>query len=173
MQIPSELDAQQLLFLASKRKKSGSLNHQPNQQIHATDYSLEVFNIEAREALPIISNLEVKKIPAIPAVYDYTPSTFIQYLSGLPGCKVNPIAENHSEPAQVTKDQKLQDTDQLIARSVEFNQNIASESLATLWASQGKITEAISVFEKLAAENPEKSTTFAAKIEKLKSSNSL
>ena len=65
------------------------------------------------------------------------------------------------------------ETDELIKSSLDLNQGISSESLANLWVKQGRPDLAIQMFEKLAIEYPEKSATFAVKIEKLKTENSL
>ncbi len=53
-------------------------------------------------------------------------------------------------------------------RSLIKNENLATETLAKILASQGRIQEAISMFEKLKLQIPEKSAFFAAEIEKIK-----
>ncbi len=45
---------------------------------------------------------------------------------------------------------------------------IETETMAEVWAKQGNITKAISIYEKLSLSNPDKSHYFAAKIEQLK-----
>ncbi len=49
------------------------------------------------------------------------------------------------------------------------NEDIISETLAMLYAEQGNLTKAISIYEKLSLLNQEKSRYFAAQIKKLKS----
>jgi len=61
--------------------------------------------------------------------------------------------------------------DELGKKSIAANDGLVSETLAVVFAKQGKIDEAVAMYEKLAAQNPEKSSTFAARIAELKSGN--
>lgn len=115
-------------------------------------------------------------------LYSYDESEFVQYLKTLSPCKVPP--PHSGEDAHHLKDLvthaeenhrsiHLERTEQLIASSIDLKEDIVSESLANLWAEQGKPELAIQIFEKLIATNPEKSSIFAAKIAKLKADFSL
>jgi flagellar motility protein MotE (MotC chaperone) len=53
-------------------------------------------------------------------------------------------------------------------KSIEENEGIVSETLARLIAAQGKKEKAIEIYQKLMLKNPQKSSYFAAQIEKLK-----
>ena len=53
--------------------------------------------------------------------------------------------------------------------SLQDNDSVVSETLATIYAAQGNINKAISTYNKLSLLHPEKSSYFAALIEKLKS----
>ncbi|MEP7266604.1 MAG: hypothetical protein ABI844_03175 [Saprospiraceae bacterium] len=108
------------------------------------------------------------------SLFKFEDSSYLNFLSNLPPC--NPPHVKY----EVLKEEKngvlpsdQVETNKIIQESVELNQSVASESLAVLWEAQGKPELAILLYEKLALSNPEKSTTFAAKIEKLKSDNSL
>jgi hypothetical protein len=53
-------------------------------------------------------------------------------------------------------------------RSIEENDGIISETLARLVAAQGKFDRAIKIYQQLMLKNPQKSSYFAAQIEKLR-----
>ena len=53
-------------------------------------------------------------------------------------------------------------------RSIEENDGVLSETLARLIAAQGKKDKAIKIYQQLMLKNPQKSSYFAAQIEKLK-----
>jgi hypothetical protein len=113
-------------------------------------------------------------------LYQAEESEFVKYLNSLPLCCI-PIEKNPVEQTAVNSiENKIKntpdihrETDELIKSSLDLNQGISSESLANLWAKQGRPDLAIQMYEKLAVEYPEKSATFAVKIEKLKTDNSL
>jgi hypothetical protein len=67
-----------------------------------------------------------------------------------------------------SKKKKKATADDFIDRSLDKNENIASETLAKILALQGRKDDAIAMFEKLKLQNPEKSSFFAAEIEKFK-----
>jgi hypothetical protein len=115
-------------------------------------------------------------------LYHYDESEFIRYLKTLSPCKVPPVHSAEETPhvkdlivhrGDPNRDIHLEKTEQLIASSIDLKGEIVSESLANLWAEQGKPELAIQIFEKLIVTNPEKSSIFAAKIAKLKADFSL
>lgn len=71
-----------------------------------------------------------------------------------------PLEEGYKEPENVAKD--------MAAQSVNEDSTIATETLANILARQGHFDKAIKMYEKLSLQFPEKSDTFAAKIQELK-----
>lgn len=100
-------------------------------------------------------------------LYPYEASEFIRFLEKMPPCSPEP------RPSLPVHPGPMDEVNRLIEDSLDLKAVSGSESLADLWASQGQYREAISLYERLSFENPEKSATFAAKIEKLKAENSL
>jgi len=101
-------------------------------------------------------------------LYPYEESEFIRFLSSLPPTLATPGAA----PSQVSEID-LKATEILIKESIDLQPNFGTERLADLWVSQGKLQEAIAIYEKLSFEYPDKRGIFAAKIEKLKAENSI
>jgi hypothetical protein len=58
--------------------------------------------------------------------------------------------------------------DEYAQKSIEENEGILSETLARLIAAQGKKDRAIKIYQQLMLKNPQKSSYFAAQIEKLR-----
>ena len=56
---------------------------------------------------------------------------------------------------------------EMAVNSIARNDDWVSESMAEVYARQGKVQKAIEIYEKLSLLNPEKNTYFAAKIENL------
>ena len=59
------------------------------------------------------------------------------------------------------------DTDE--KKSLQPNQSFGTETLAVILEQQGRYDRALTIYENLLAQNPEKSSTFAPRIERLKS----
>lgn len=102
------------------------------------------------------------------ALYPVEESTYLLFLKSLPNCKVI-----DGEAKINISSSESEETEHLIESSLSLKENIGSESLANLWAQQGKLELAINMYKKLSAEYPEKSSIFAAKIAKLKAKKSL
>ncbi len=65
--------------------------------------------------------------------------------------------------------QKELSIDELGKKSNSENNVLETETLAVIFAKQGKIEKSIEIYEKLIAKNPEKSSIFASRISELKS----
>jgi hypothetical protein len=150
---------------STPRSKSGSNSSDPGISIP----SLSI----AEQSPPQIK--EDEKV-----IYFVEESDFIKYLNTLPPCTIPSNQDEVELPNIEFAESKVgskpdihHETDELIKSSLDLNQGISSESLANLWVKQGRPDLAIQMFEKLAIEYPEKSATFAVKIEKLKTENSL
>lgn len=77
-----------------------------------------------------------------------------------PVAKAAPTIEDYKEPEDVAK--------KVAASSLSEDNSIATETLAGILERQGHFDKAIKMYEKLSLQFPEKSSTFAAKIEKLR-----
>ena len=75
------------------------------------------------------------------------------------------ISEN---PRIIPRSSSISDLGNLIQIEDEVDDEPVSETLAEIYASQGLISQAISVYEKLSLLNPEKSIYFASLIEQLR-----
>lgn len=58
--------------------------------------------------------------------------------------------------------------EELAKKSIDASETIVTETMAVVFEKQGKLDKAIAVYEKLLTKVPEKSSTFAARIEELK-----
>ncbi len=72
---------------------------------------------------------------------------------------------------KVKKDKKKKKKGKKYGESQEVSDEIISEQLADLLASQGHFMQSIDMYERLSLKNPEKSSFFADKIESIKSKN--
>jgi hypothetical protein len=78
-----------------------------------------------------------------------------------------PNLSSQSTPP-VEEASKAPNAQELAERSVKEKVSVASETLARLYAAQGFKTKAIAMYERLSLQFPEKSSYFAAEIDKLK-----
>ncbi|MFZ1422738.1 MAG: tetratricopeptide repeat protein [Saprospiraceae bacterium] len=87
--------------------------------------------------------------------------------------ETNPKHRKKAERSQKTLIKKdvlpVDETRKAVESSLKLGEEIVSETLAKLLARQGHKEEAIEMYQKLASKYPEKGTTFAAAIQKLKS----
>jgi tetratricopeptide (TPR) repeat protein len=112
--------------------------------IFAPEYRLDAMEIE-EETLPPTGKEAGKKFSLIDKFLEAQP-------------KMPMIKANESVSPMTSAEQNKDENDDLV-----------TETLASIYAQQGYYKKAIQIFEKLSLKYPEKSTYFAAQIEKIKS----
>lgn len=70
--------------------------------------------------------------------------------------------------AEQSSDEPMESLESLGKKSIAADNALVSETLAIVYERQGKIDKAIEMYERLAVQNPEKSSTFANRIAELK-----
>ncbi len=98
-----------------------------------------------------------------------TPDSYVRWLQSLQAedasPALSPMPASKSEKARVTRGKTSEDLD----ASLRLGEDVVSETLANLLASQGHVAQAVAMYEKLAQKYPEKGAIFAATINQLKS----
>jgi len=95
------------------------------------------------------------------------PDNFMEWLSLQKPLKESMISKKQKKK----KKKKLSEAERLAAESLKMSDTVVSESYANLLAKQGYKEQAIEMYKKLILKNPEKSSYFAAEIQKLNQNN--
>lgn len=146
------------LFLNQKPGESISDQSELNQP-DATDES-DVFNL----VFPTEYRLETHENT------DETMSEIARSIQNKPGKKqtlIEKFLEAQPKMPQVKDSESESPMESQKQKELE-NDDFVTETLATIYAQQGYYKKAIQIFEKLSLKYPEKSTYFAAQIEKIK-----
>jgi hypothetical protein len=123
-----------------------------------------------------ITNPDVKKAAGETMPQPVPKDSFNSWLRQLSPPKVKVLSGDLREialPSTTNEDEQHDEMENdmasdLAEQSIAEDENLASETLAALFEAQGHYTKAIAMYERLSLQNPEKSSFFAAKIEKLK-----
>lgn len=125
-----------------------------------------------------VENFDEKYDLFIPTVYQLEPlekneeeslSEIARSIQNKPGKKVRLIdkfLEAQPKMPPVKEDESTSPMDGKPAQE-DLNEEFVTETLATIYAQQGYYKKALQIFEKLSLKYPEKSTYFAAQIEKV------
>lgn len=124
------------------------------------DYSDVLFN----QAKPILTTTEEKPVELVARLQSQQLDIIDRFIAAEP--RLGPLRATHAQPGEEPEDllQKRQ--------LPQPGGGLVTESFAKILIKQGKIDQAIEVYEKLSLKNGEKKAYFAEKIEELKNQSS-
>jgi tetratricopeptide (TPR) repeat protein len=130
--------------------------------LHGRDIHLEITNEPAPAEKPLPA-------PIPKAVFGSWNQQFHPPKSGLLNHNLKDIMlSSHKHHKQAPQPEEKDEADFIAELSIAEDHEIASETLALVLSTQGHYEKAISMYERLCLQYPEKSSFFAAKIEMLK-----
>jgi hypothetical protein len=136
-----------------------------------TPLPLEVNAISTEATLPTQTASREEKTSEIPASKIQPPMPIAPLkptFSGMAGKYTPPQLQAPTLPNPTEKERKAAQAAALAMQSIIEKEEVISETLADLLARQGHQEKAIQMYERLSLQFPQKSTYFAARIQKLK-----
>ncbi len=176
--ISSEIEENNLTALIDLLKNEvNSIKNRPSKQLSSQEYS-KLNNLadhleDMLQELDAPDSIKPKiQQPVTTIMGEYN----MDHLKELPSIETNQLANNDLINKFLEDEPKIEPVSKSVffdpvdfaRQSLIDNESVVSETLAEIYYKQGNLSKAIKIYKKLSLVNPEKSSFFAAQIEKIR-----